>query len=254
MMSTTNTKNKKRSDSMKLLLGGDRIICLDAGKIPTVREMAEADPRIIYVGRIYGNRFEGENFDLDDSFVYAAAWDNLYIVERSIMKNGIAFLYLKSFRVSGWNSTMNRIMDKYDHELYVGDLVDISFTSGQVYFDTYCKCLGHEDRYVKRGKNKVVIKPDLYLLRNYVDLKRWRLIVKTPRGKETCYAFDSCKNAAQKFGELCKSHTIMHNIAPSVAKIKDDNARTELTKMGEEVCKKFNESYSKEGFLDAFEE
>lgn len=227
---------------MNLLLGRQHIICHGTNHIPTPQELVEADPRIILTGSIQDYPYNPrDRWTVNDSFVLAAEWENIHTIQSATLRDGIAALTLSSHQVDGWNCEMREILEKYNHEIYVGNLVDVSPGAGKVYYDTYANGLGWEDRYIKKDGKKIPIKPELDLLKNYVDLMRYRLIVHDAKWKTTHYAFDSIEEAIEKWLSLYKKNDVLHNIAQCVDSITDEEARM-----------KFKESYATQGFLNTF--
>ncbi len=231
---------------MELLLGRMKSIAIGVDKIPTASELAEADPRIIYVGGIRANR----DF-VFDSFLYTVEWETVRTIESATIKDGVAVLNLNQYPVDGWNPVIHELLDEHDDETYVGNVYDITPYSGRVYYDTYSKFLCCEDRFIKKDGKKISIKPALYLLKNYVDLERWRLVTRDSKGHETHYAFENRIDAIFRWLQLRKGHTVLHNIAPSVDEIQKELIENDIT-FNPRTCERFNASYSTEGFLNTF--
>lgn len=234
---------------MVVLLGNRKIVCLDVDKIPTALELSQSDPRIIYVGAVRSDPMDNPRWFLNDAFLYTAAWETVFEIKRATLSDRIATIELEAHRVDGWNPVIHQLLSDYCKEVYVGTVVDISHNCGNIICDTYSKCLGSEDRYIKRDGKKVPVKPKLYLLKNYPDLMRWRLTTTNSRGTFENYAFSAREDAVYKWVDLSKKQMVLHNIAPNVDVIKEDWIKEILVSRGSELCKAFEQSYSKEGFL-----
>ncbi|MBR3280906.1 MAG: hypothetical protein IKI57_03555 [Clostridia bacterium] len=237
---------------MDLLLGNQKIVCLNVDKIPTPRELAKSDPRIIYVGTVSSDPMDNPRWHLSDAFLYTAAWDIVYAIKSATLNNNIATIELESHHVDGWNPSIRTLLDLYSHEIYVGTVVDISPNCGNIFYNTYAKCLGHEDRYIKEKGKKIPVKPKVFLLRNYPDLMIYRLTTTNSRGEPENFAFSSREDAFYKWIDLAKNKVIFQNIAPSMEEIKEDWIKEILKSSSPEFRKAFERSYSKENFLQIF--
>ncbi len=234
---------------MDLLLGNRQIVCLKADKIPTAHELAKSDPRIIYVGSVISDPMTNPRWYLNDAFLYTADWETVYTIKTATLNNRIATINLESHRVDGWNPAIHALLDEYCHEIYVGTVVDVSPNCGNIFHNTYAKCLGHEERYIKQQGKNIPVKPKLYLLKNYPDLMRWRLTTTNSRGKNDLFAFSSREEAVYKWIDLMKNHVVFHNIAANVDEIKEDWIKKIIVSRGTKLCKEFEQTHSKEGFL-----
>ena len=238
---------------MELLLGYNRIICKGVNKVPTLREMVKADSRIIYVGHIEGNPFEGEHFNLYDAFLFTADWNTLHTIEHSYLKDNVAYISTKSHGVCGWNTTMMTLMERYHHELYVGNVVNVSPGCGKVYYDTYSDYLGDEERHFKRNGKNVRINKDGSVLCNYADLAKWRLVAQNSKGTITHFAFFSIEEAVAKWIQIHKRYKVQHNIPVSKVRELDNSYILEdFNSLSDKEHKKFEDSFSTEGFLYTF--
>lgn len=232
---------------MKILKGILDIVCVGTDRIPSVREICRADPRIIYLEKFtdkYGNNWK-------DGFLFTLSPLEIYTVKKcKVKKDGNLYIETDCHYVNENLRELQELYEKYSTEVYVGTVVEDVQDSGKVWHDTFAPFLGSKKLYIKEGnRKKEVSVPYSHL--SYCDGYRWRITIVKKDGANEDYTFlfgIPAYNAWTRFFREGKK--ALQNFAPYIENITDYEVRTGMKAWGPELCKAFEEAYSTEGFLN----
>ena len=230
---------------MKVSMGMFSLRCEGTnGIVPTARELAEADRRIIYLGEVQTS--DGKT--LQDAFVFTLNPQKVLTIKDVEARDGFIFLDFEEHSLSSDNPDIIKMYASHRDETYIGTVVVDTATEGRVFEDVYETFLGSSRFYQKEEDGSIrhiaLHRPWL----SYPDRYRWK-ITEEENGKQFHYAFLWGINGYNKWLSLSKVNKVLHNFSPSIEAIDDCEVREGMKTYPEVIQKLFESSYSTEGYL-----
>ncbi len=232
---------------MKVLKGMFTICCENAkGVIPTAKQLARCDRRIIYLGDVKTSNGE----ELKDAFVFTLDPLDVMTIKDAEVKEDLVFLDVEYHTLSRYNPVIKKMFSEHYKETYIGTVYVDTAAIGRVYKYVYETYLGSNVLYQKGRDGSINFLPLNKVNLSYPDRFRWRLVEIIDR-KKYYYAFLWGVDAYNKWLSISKRNTkVFHNFSPSIESISDNEVRNGMMKYPVSTQKLFEKNYSTAGFLE----
>ena len=228
------------------------IVCEGLDHVPSVYEICENDKRLLYLGT-----FKDEKGNLyQDAFANVLKPTSFFTIDRILRINDNKVLLDTTPHCFDEDSAiLQNLYDKYSDEVYVGDVCDGRRKTGQVWNNTYKKCLSSKTLYTKAedGTN-ILITPPEGVSFDTADYYIHRVVFKSPGQPDVDYAFMNGDRAFRMW--MCLAYNaredqeVLHNFGPEYEKFLDYDERIELEKYPK-LVKAYPRSYNNTGFLNS---